>query len=211
MSRECAMKVQVLDQSGKPVQELNLPEELFSYPVKDHLIYEAVVNYLANQRQGTACTKTRAEVSGGGRKPWRQKGTGRARSGSVRSPLWRHGGTVFGPKPRDYSYAIPKKARKNALKSALTAKLAENLVLVIDNINLTQPKTKEAANWLKNLKIDSALIVDNRENENLFRSVRNLPQAKAVDEGQLNVYDVLKYRWIIFSQRAFNSLVERLR
>lgn len=205
------MKVQVLDQSGKPVQELNLPDEIFSYPVNDHLIYEAVVNYLANQRQGTASTKTRGEVSGGGRKPWRQKGTGRARAGSIRSPLWRHGGTVFGPKPRDYSYAIPKKARKNALKSALTAKLAENLIMVIDNINIAQPKTKEAANWLKNLNIDSALIVDSRENENLFRSVRNLPQAKAVDEGQLNVYDVLKYRWIIFSQRAFNSLVERLK
>jgi large subunit ribosomal protein L4 len=205
------MKVQVLDQSGKPVQELELPDEVFSYPVNDHLIYEAVVNYLANQRQGTASTKTRGEVSGGGRKPWRQKGTGRARAGSIRSPLWRHGGTVFGPKPRDYSYAIPKKARKNALKSALTAKLAENLIMVIDNINIAQPKTKEAANWLKHLNIDSALIVDSRENENLFRSVRNLPQAKAVDEGQLNVYDVLKYRWIIFSQRAFNSLVERLK
>lgn len=211
MSRECAMKVQVLDQSGKPVQELSLPDEVFSYPVNDHLIYEAVVNYLANQRQGTACTKTRGEVSGGGRKPWRQKGTGRARAGSIRSPLWRHGGTVFGPKPRDYSYAIPKKARKNALKSALTAKLAENLIMVIDNINIAQPKTREAANWLKSLNIDSALIVDSRENENLFRSVRNLPQAKAVDEGQLNIYDVLKYRWIIFSQRAFNSLVERLK
>ncbi|MBC7360848.1 MAG: 50S ribosomal protein L4 [Candidatus Aminicenantes bacterium] len=205
------MKVQVLDQSGKPVKELSVPEEIFSYPVKEHLIYEAVVNYLANQRQGTACTKTRGEVSGGGRKPWRQKGTGRARAGSIRSPLWRHGGTVFGPKPRDYSYAIPKKARKNALKSALTAKLAENQVLVIDQINISQPKTKEAAIWLKNLKIDSALIVDDRENENLFRSVRNIPNVKAVDDEQLNIYDVLKYKWIVFSQRAFNSLVERLR
>lgn len=211
MSKECAMKVQVLDQSGKPVKELSVPEEIFSYPVKEHLIYEAVVNYLANQRQGTACTKTRGEVSGGGRKPWRQKGTGRARAGSIRSPLWRHGGTVFGPKPRDYSYAIPKKARKNALKSALTAKLAENQVLVIDQINISQPKTKEAAIWLKNLKIDSALIVDDRENENLFRSVRNIPNVKAVDDEQLNIYDVLKYKWIVFSQRAFNSLVERLR
>lgn len=211
MSKECAMKVQVLDQSGKPVKELSVPEEIFSYPVKEHLIYEAVVNYLANQRQGTACTKTRGEVSGGGRKPWRQKGTGRARAGSIRSPLWRHGGTVFGPKPRDYSYAIPKKARKNALKSALTAKLAENQLLVIDQINISQPKTKEAAIWLKNLKIDSALIVDDRENENLFRSVRNIPNVKAVDDEQLNIYDVLKYKWIVFSQRAFNSLVERLR
>lgn len=211
MSEESAMKVQVLDQSGKPVQEMSLPEEVFSYPVKDHLIYEAVVNYLANQRQGTASTKNRGEVSGGGRKPWRQKGTGRARVGSIRSPLWRHGGTVFGPKPRDYGYAIPRKARKNALKSALAAKLAENLLLVIDEIKITEPKTKEAAGWLKSLNIDSALIVDDRDNKNLFRSVRNIPEVKAVDDEQLNIYDVLRYRWLVFSQRSFNSLVERLK
>jgi len=205
------MKLQVLDQSGNPVREMDLPEEVFSYPVKDHLIYEAVVNYLANQRQGTACTKTRGEVSGGGRKPWRQKGTGRARAGSIRSPLWRHGGTVFGPKPRDYSYSIPHKAKKNALKSALATKLAEKQLLVVEEINLTQPKTKEAVNWLKNLKIDSALIIDDRENINLFRAVRNLPEVKAVEASKLNVYDVLRYRWIVFSQRSFNSLVERLK
>jgi large subunit ribosomal protein L4 len=205
------MKLQVLDQSGNPVREMDLPEEVFSYPVKDHLIYEAVVNYLANQRQGTACTKTRGEVSGGGRKPWRQKGTGRARAGSIRSPLWRHGGTVFGPKPRDYSYSIPHKAKKNALKSALATKLAEKQLLVVEEINLTQPKTKEAVNWLKNLKIDSALIIDDRANINLFRAVRNLPEVKAVEASKLNVYDVLRYRWIVFSQRSFNSLVERLK
>ncbi|MGB9893439.1 MAG: 50S ribosomal protein L4, partial [Candidatus Saccharicenans sp.] len=161
--------------------------------------------------QGTACTKNRGEVSGGGRKPWRQKGTGRARVGSIRSPLWKHGGTVFGPKPRDYNYAIPKKAKKNALKSALTAKLAENQLLVIEEINIAQPKTKEALNWLKNLSLDSALIVEEQGNENLFRSVRNIPNCKAVNSEKLNVYDVLKYRWIVFSQRAFNSLVERLK
>ncbi|HEK86442.1 MAG: 50S ribosomal protein L4 [Candidatus Saccharicenans sp.] len=206
------MKVlQVLDQSGKPVQELKVPEEVFSYPVKDHLIYEAVINYLANQRQGTAATKTRAEVSGGGRKPWRQKGTGRARAGSVRSPLWRHGGTIFGPQPRDYRYAIPKKAKKNALKSALAAKLSENLLLIVDQINISQPKTKEALSWLKNLNLDSALIVDDFKNENLFRSVRNIPEVKAVDNRKLNIYDVLRYRWLVFSQQAFNSLVERLK
>jgi len=211
MSKEHVMKIQVLDQSGKPVKELKIPEEVFSYPVKEHLVYEAIVNYLANKRQGTASTRNRGEVSGGGRKPWRQKGTGRARAGSVRSPLWRHGGTVFGPKPRDYGYAIPKKARKNALKSALTAKLAEKQLLVIDKIKIAQPKTKEAAAWLKNLKIDSALIIDNRENENLFRSARNIPRVKAVNDEQLNVYDVLKYTWILVSQKAFDSLVERLK
>ncbi len=211
MNKECAMKVQVLDQSGKPVEEMIVPEEVFNYPVKSHLVYETVVNYLANQRQGTASTKTRAEVSGGGRKPWRQKGTGRARAGSNRSPLWRHGGTTFGPKPRDYSYELPKKARKNALKSALAAKLAENLLLVVNEINISQPKTKEAAAWLKNMKIDSALIVDSKENNNLFLAVRNIPEVKAVEGEKLNTYDVLRYKWLVFSQQAFNSLVERLK
>jgi large subunit ribosomal protein L4 len=211
MNKECAMKVQVLDQSGKPVEEMSIPEEVFNYPVKEHLVYETVVNYLANQRQGTASTKTRAEVSGGGRKPWRQKGTGRARAGSNRSPLWRHGGTTFGPKPRDYSYELPKKARKNALKSALAAKLAENLLLVVNEINISQPKTKEAAAWLKNMKIDSALIVDSKENNNLFLAVRNIPEVKAVEGEKLNTYDVLRYKWLVFSQQAFNSLVERLK
>ncbi len=205
------MKVQVLDQSGNPVEEMNWPEEVLNYPVKDHLVYETVVNYLANQRQGTASTKTRAEISGGGRKPWRQKGTGRARAGSNRSPLWRHGGTTFGPRPRDYGYELPKKARKNALKSALAAKLADNLLLIINEINISQPKTKEAAAWLKNLKIDSALIIESRENKNLFRAVRNIPEVKAVDGEKLNTYDVLRYKWLVFSQKEFNSLLERLR
>jgi large subunit ribosomal protein L4 len=205
------MKVQVLDQSGNPVEEMNWPEEVLNYPVKDHLVYETVVNYLANQRQGTASTKTKAEVSGGGRKPWRQKGTGRARTGSNRSPLWRHGGTTFGPRPRDYGYELPKKARKNALKSALAAKLGDNLLLIINEINISQPKTKEAAAWLKNLKIDSALIVESRENKNLFQAVRNIPEVKAVDGEKLNTYDVLRYKWLVFSQKEFNSLLERLR
>jgi large subunit ribosomal protein L4 len=205
------MKVQVLDQSGNPVEEMNWPEEVLNYPVKDHLVYETVVNYLANQRQGTASTKTKAEISGGGRKPWRQKGTGRARAGSNRSPLWRHGGTTFGPRPRDYGYELPKKARKNALKSTLAAKLADNLLLIINEINISQPKTKEAAAWLKNLKVDSALIIESRENKNLFRAVRNIPEVKAVDGEKLNTYDVLRYKWLVFSQKEFNSLLERLR
>ncbi|MDY0231233.1 MAG: 50S ribosomal protein L4, partial [Candidatus Saccharicenans sp.] len=173
--------------------------------------YEAVVNYLANQRQGTASTKSRKEVSGGGRKPWRQKGTGRARAGSVRSPLWRHGGIVFGPKPRDYSYSLPKKAKRNALKSALLAKFSEQQVLVVNEIKINEPRTKEAINWLESLKLDSALIIDSGENKNLFLSVRNIPEVKAVDEKHLNVYDVLKYRWLVFSQRSFNSLVEKMK
>jgi large subunit ribosomal protein L4 len=205
------MKIQVLDQNGQQVQEMDLPEEIFSYPIKDHLVYEAVVNYLANQRQGTASTKSRGEVSGGGRKPWRQKGTGRARSGSNRSPLWKHGGTVFGPKPRDYSYSLPKKTKRNALKSALLGKFSEKQVLIINEIKINEPRTKEAINWLENLKLDSALIIDSGENKNLFLAVRNIPEIKAVDENHLNIYDVLKYRWLVFSQRSFNSLVEKIK
>jgi large subunit ribosomal protein L4 len=204
-------KLQVFDQSGKPAAEVDMPESVFAYPDKGHLVYEAVVNYQANQRQGTAATKTRAKVAGGGRKPWRQKGTGRARAGSTRSPLWRKGGTVFGPQPRDYSYELPKKARRNALRSVLSRKLADSLILVLSEIDIKEPKTKEAAALLKAFNLDSALLVDSHENANLFLSVRNLPKVKAVDVRTLNVYDVLKYKWLVFSQRALESAMERLK
>jgi large subunit ribosomal protein L4 len=204
-------KLQVFDQSGKPAAEVDMPESVFAYPDKGHLVYEAVVNYQANQRQGTAATKTRAKVAGGGRKPWRQKGTGRARAGSTRSPLWRKGGTVFGPQPRDYSYELPKKARRNALRSVLSRKLADSLILVLSEIDIKEPKTKEAAALLKAFHIDSALLVDSHENTNLFLSVRNLPKVKAVDVRTLNVYDVLNHKWLVFSQRALESAMERLK
>jgi large subunit ribosomal protein L4 len=204
-------KLQVFDRTGKPAAEVELPASVFDYPEKGHLVYEAVVNYRANQRQGTAATKTRTDVSGGGKKPWRQKGTGRARVGSTRSPLWRKGGTVFGPQPRDYSYNLPKKARRNALRSVLARKLADSLVLVLSELELKEPKTKEAAALLRAFHLDSALFVDSHENTNLFRAVRNLPQAKAVDVGTLNVYDALNYKWLVFSQRALESAMERLK
>jgi len=204
-------KLQVFDRSGNPAAEVELADGVFAYPEKGHLVYEAVVNYRANQRQGTAATKTRAEVSGGGRKPWRQKGTGRARAGSTRSPLWKKGGTVFGPQPRDYSYELPKKARRNALRSALSAKLTDGLILVLREIDLKEPKTKEAAALLKAFHLDSVLFVDGAENTNLFLAVRNLPGAKAVDVRTLNVYDVLHYKWLVFSQRALESAMERLK
>ncbi|MGZ4887285.1 MAG: 50S ribosomal protein L4 [Candidatus Aminicenantales bacterium] len=194
-------KLQVFDQAGNPANKVELADSVFAYPDKGHLVYEAVVNYRANQRQGTAATKTRAEVSGGGRKPWRQKGTGRARAGSTRSPLWRKGGTTFGPQPRDYSYELPKKARRNALRSVLSRKLTDSLILVLREIEIKEPKTKEAA----------ALLVDSHENTNLFLSVRNLPKVKAVDVRTLNVYDVLNYKWLVFSQRALESAMERLK
>ena len=204
-------KVHVLDQTGKKIKEINVPEEVLSYPAKEHLIYEAVINYRANQRRGTASTKTRAEVRGGGRKPWRQKGTGRARAGSTRSPIWRKGGTVFGPKPRDYSYKMPRKARRNALKSALAMKFAEKQIMVLDSLKFKEPKTKEGAEFLKKLNLNSALVIDNKENKNLFLSLRNIPKVKAVDYNQVNIYDVLNHTSLVFTQEAFESLMERLK
>lgn len=204
-------KVHVLDQTGKKTKEINAPEEVLSYPVKEHLIYEAVINYRANQRRGTASTKTRAEVRGGGRKPWRQKGTGRARAGSTRSPLWRKGGTVFGPKPRDYSYKMPRKAKRNALKSALAGKFADKQIMVLDNLTFNEPKTKSGAEFLKKLNLESALVVDKKDNKNLFLSLRNIPNVKAVDVDQINIYDVLNHTSLVFAQEAFQSLMERLK
>lgn len=204
-------KVQILDQTGKKTKEINAPEDILSYPVKEHLIYEAVVNYRANQRRGTASTKTRGEVRGGGRKPWRQKGTGRARAGSTRSPLWRSGGITFGPKPRDYSYKIPRKAKRNALKSAIAMKFAEKQLMVLDSLEFKEPKTKEGVNFLRQLNLESALVVENQENRNVFLSLRNIPKIKAIDFSQVNIYDVLNHKSLVFTQKAFESLMERLK
>lgn len=204
-------KLPIFDLSGKQTSSVALPQSVFAYAGKEHLLYEAVVNFLANQRQGTAATKTRGEVRGGGKKPWRQKGTGRARVGSIRSPLWRKGGTVFGPVPRDYGYEMPKQARRNALRLALAQKRAEERLLVLDDLSLNKPKTKAAAALLETFKLDSALLVDRKDNKNLFLAVRNLAGAKVVDVGSLNIYDVLRYKWLVFSRRAFESAMERLK
>jgi len=205
------MKLDILDKGGKAARSFELPEAVFSYPAKDHLIYEAVINYQANQRRGTAATKTRGLVTGGGKKPWRQKGTGRARAGSSRSPLWKKGATTFGPKPKDYAYAIPRKARRNALKSALALKLKENRILVLQDLSLAEAKTKAAAAWLKGLNVDSALVVEGAANRNLYLALRNIPKVKAVDPLRLNVYDVLDHNWLLFSEQALTSVVERLK
>jgi large subunit ribosomal protein L4 len=202
-------KLDIIDRSGKTAAQVDLPESIFS-AANDHLIYEAVVNYRANQRQGNAATKTRAFVSGGGKKPWRQKGTGRARVGSTRSPLWRKGGTVFGPQPRDYSYELPKKARRSALRSALAKKHADQELIVTSELELKEPKTREAAALIKALKLGSALLVDLADNANLFRAVRNLPRVKAVDVAGLNIYDVLAHKSVVFSRRAFEAVLEKL-
>ncbi len=204
-------KLDVLDKGGKAARSIELPDGVFSYPAKDHLIYEAVINYQANQRRGTAATKTRSLVRGGGKKPWRQKGTGRARAGSSRSPLWKKGATTFGPKPKDYSYDIPKKARRNALKSALSLKLKAKRILVLQDLALAEAKTKAAAEWLKGLKVDSAVVVEGAENKNLYLALRNIPKVKAVDPLRLNVYDVLDHKWLVFSEQALTSVMERLK
>lgn len=203
--------VQVIDTNGKKIKEVKASDEIFAVPLKEHLLYEAVINYRANQRQGTASTKTRGEVRGGGRKPWRQKGTGRARAGSIRSPIWKGGGTTFGPRPRDYSYSLPKKAKKTALKSVLSMKLAEKQLLIVDALKLKEPKTKEFIALIKNLKLDSALIVDQHDNKNLFLAARNIPKTKVIDVSQVSVYDVLNHNWLVLTKKAFDSLTERLK
>ncbi|NOR12113.1 MAG: 50S ribosomal protein L4 [Candidatus Aminicenantes bacterium] len=204
-------KVQVLDSAGNKVKEISVPGGVLDSPLKEHLLYESVVNYRANQRSGTAATKTRAMVSGGGRKPWKQKGTGRARAGSTRSPIWRKGGVTFGPSPRNYAYSMPKKAKRNALKSALSMKLSEKQLFILDAIEFKEPKTKEGVKFLKGLKLDSALVVDNHANKNMFLSLRNIPKVKAIDHTNLNVYDVLNFKSLVFSQKAFESLMEKLK
>jgi large subunit ribosomal protein L4 len=205
------LKIKIRNLQNTEVAEMELPEEIFDYPLKEHLIYEAVKNFNANQRQGTASTKTRSEVAGSGKKLWKQKGTGRARMGAVRSPLWRKGGTTFGPKPRDYSYAIPKKAKRNAIKSVLSDKMRNEHIYIIDELKLDSPKTKDALKTLKNFPFDKLLIVDNRENAQLMLSTRNIPHVKAIDFKEMNIYDSLHYSYIMFSVSAVKNLVEVLK
>jgi len=203
-------KVQVLNATGQAAGEVELPAEVFSYPVKGHLLYESVIQHQASIRRGTAATKTRGEVAGSNRKPWRQKGTGRARSGGIRSPLWRKGGRMHGPQPRDYSYEMPRQARRGALKSALATRLGENRLMVLAEANLAEPKTKVAAKWLSSLNLASALIVDKNENRNLFVGLRNIPGARAIDAAELSAFDVLNHEWLVFTRRGLESLIERM-
>ena len=200
--------VVMVDQNNKKVKDVEL-SGLFSTEVRTHLVHAAVVNHLANRRAGTASTKNKALVSGGGKKPWKQKGTGRARAGSSRSPLWRHGGTVFGPMPRDYSYAIPKKAKRAALVDALASKVAANRLILIDSLNLAEPKTKLVSTLLENLGIqENALVLIKAENKNLTMAARNIPSVKVLRMENINVYDLLKYPYLITTQDALNSMQE---
>lgn len=203
--------IDVKDWNNKKVGSADLPEEIFAYPYKEHLIHEAVRNYRASLRQGTHKTKTRSEVSGSGKKPFRQKGTGRARQGGSRPPIHRHGGTVFGPQPRDYSYKMNAKEKKNALKSALSRRVKEGHFVLLDNLAVDDAKTKALAAKVAQMGIEGkALIVDTLENTNLVLASRNNPKLRLVDALRVNVYDVVNSRYIVLSQDALQRLTEVL-
>jgi len=195
---------------GFKVVQAELSQEVFGVRTRPHLLHAAVVMQLANRRGGNAATKSKGFVRGGGKKPWRQKGTGRARAGSIRSPLWVGGGTIFGPQPRDYAYRIPKKARREALLSALSLKNRDGKIVVVENLELPQAKTKLMASALADLNVSSALIVIAEADENVQRSARNLPNVKVLRVDGLNVYDLLRYEYLILTEPALKRIEERL-
>jgi large subunit ribosomal protein L4 len=205
------MKITVKNLQNKKVKEIELPESITAYPYKEHLIHTAVQAYLAAQRAGTHKTKTRGEVKGSGKKLWKQKGTGRARIGSIRSPLWRKGGTLFGPVPRSYEKAMSAAEKRNALRSALARKLRDENVVVIENFELDSHKTQALAASLAGLGIEGkALLVDRFDNEQLVKASRNNPSLKTVDALAVNVYDVVDRRYLVLSEGALGRLVEVL-
>lgn len=201
-------KVAVLNMEGKQVEELELNDAIFGVEINEHLIHRAVVAQLANKRQGTQSALTRAEVRGGGAKPWRQKGTGRARHGSIRSPQWKGGGIVFAPKPRDYSKKMNRKERRIALRSVLTSKVAESKFIVLDTLNFDEIKTKNMINVLENLKVSKTLIVINEENKNVFLSAKNIQGVHMALTNTINVYDLLKYDTCIVTKDAVATIEE---
>ncbi len=200
--------VAVYNIEGKEVGTIDLNDAVFGVEVNEHLVHMAVVNQLANKRQGTQKAKTRSEVSGGGRKPWRQKGTGHARQGSTRAPQWTGGGIVFAPTPRDYSFKINRKEKRAALKSALTSRVAENKFIVIDEMNFGEIKTKNFQNMLNCLKVNKALVVLEDGNVNAEISARNIPDVKTAHTNTINVYDILKYNTVIATKAAVEKIME---
>ena len=201
-------KVSVLNMEGKQVDEIELNDAVFGVEVKENLVHQAVLSQLANDRQGTQKAKTRSEVSGGGRKPWRQKGTGHARQGSTRSPQWTGGGVVFAPKPRDYSFKMNKKEKRAALCSALSSKVAESQIIVLDEFKLDEIKTKKFVEVMNNLKASKALVVLEGENKNVVLSGRNIPTVKVTATNEINTYDVLKYETLVVTKAAVEKLEE---
>ena len=199
--------VSVYNIEGNQIGEMELSDAVFGVEVNEHLLHMAVVNHLAAKRQGTQSAKTRSEVSGGGKKPWRQKGTGHARQGSTRTPQWTGGGVVFAPKPRDYSFKLNKKERRAALKSALSSKVAENKIIVLDAFNMEEVKTKKFKAVMDALKVSKALVVvDN--NNNVVLSARNIPEVKTASTSTINVYDILKYDTLVVTQDAVATIQE---
>ena len=201
-------KVAMIDITGKQVGEYELSENTFGQPVNEYVLHEVVRAHLANCRQGTQSALTRAEVSGGGVKPWRQKGTGRARQGSTRSPQWRHGGVVFAPKPRDYTIRVNKKVKRLAMKSALSGKVLENDLILFNEINLKAAKTKEMVKALEAIKVNKALIVLPEPNELVERAARNIPGVKTTLVGTLNAYEILKYKTLILTEASAKKIEE---
>jgi len=202
-------KVALYDITGSQIGDVELSNDIFGVEVNTHVMYEAVKNYLANQRQGTQSAKTRAEVRGGGRKPWRQKGTGRARQGSIRAPQWKGGGVVFAPKPRDYSYKLPKKIKRLALKSALTSKVNDQEIIVLDSLVLEQAKTKEMVKVLKNLNANKkTLIVIPERDEAVVRAAANIEGVKTAYVNTINVYDILNCDSFVITKEAVNKVEE---
>jgi large subunit ribosomal protein L4 len=203
-------EIEVRDKNNKVVEKLTLPESIFGLQVRSDLLHEAVVNYLANQRQGTHATKTRGLVRGGGKKPFRQKGTGRARQGSIRSPLMKGGGTVFGPQPRDYYYKMPKKQKRLALKTALSSKMKDGQFSIIDSIDFEKPKTKDMLALLEGLGINgkSVLVVIPEKNDNVYLSARNIPGVNVVRAVDLNTYELMVHKHVLMTRDALNKVLE---
>ncbi len=200
--------VSVYNMEGKEVGTIELNDAVFGVKVNEHLVHMAVVSQLANKRQGTQKAKTRSEVSGGGRKPWRQKGTGHARQGSTRAPQWTGGGTVFAPVPRDYSFKMNKKEKRFALKSALTSRVQENKIFVLDELSLTEIKTKAMKGVLDSLNVRKALVVTKEADQTVALSARNLPDVKTAHTGTINVYDILKYNTLVLTKDAVAAIEE---
>ena len=200
--------VKVYNMEGMEVGTLELNDAVFGVEVNEHLMHLAVVGQLANKRQGTQSAKTRSEVSGGGRKPWKQKGRGHARQGSTRAPQWTHGGIVFAPKPRDYSVKMNKKEKAAAIKSALTSRVAEEKIYVVDSLTFDEIKTKKMTAVLDSLKLDKALVVLDKKDENVILSARNIPEVRTVMSNSINVYDILKYGSLVITKEAVAQIEE---
>ena len=201
-------KVAVYNMEGKEVDSIELNDSIFGVEINEHLVHMAVLQQLANKRQGTQKAKTRSEVSGGGRKPWRQKGTGPARQGSTRAPQWTGGGVVFAPTPRDYSFKLNKKEKRAALKSALTSRVEEKKFIVVDEMKFDEIKTKNFQNALNNLNVSKALVVLEEGNTNAELSARNIPDVKTARTNTINVYDILKYNTVVATKAAVEAIEE---